>query len=162
MTFAQVDVVSYGMNRTDIGLPCRSLSLASADTFDPGSTEPGHGGVRRNHFALDGGWEGWVVLDVSWYKRLSASRLAVPIRPIWVGTIANSVLYGALVWLVLFAPGLIRQRSRAKRGRCVVCGYELAAMVKCPECGAEKEKTEGKTEALTAVSKPAATLPGGE
>ncbi len=61
-----------------------------------------------------------------------------PMAPIWPGFVRNTLLYSAAVG-VLAAPVLlvapVRRRWRARRGRCPRCGYELAGLEMCPECG---------------------------
>ena len=42
-----------------------------------------------------------------------------------------------LVFLLWSAPGFVRRQRRRRGGQCVVCGYELKGMTKCPECGGE-------------------------
>ena len=49
----------------------------------------------------------------------------------------------ALLWLAVLAPLslLLRTRHRARRGRCLACGYSLAGIQSnsaCPECGAQR------------------------
>lgn len=52
------------------------------------------------------------------------------------GFAANTAIYGAGWFLLLFAPGHMRRRRRAKRSRCINCGYECVGLTTCPECGA--------------------------
>ena len=64
-----------------------------------------------------------------------------PLRPLWPGLIANTLLH-VLVFTALFVlPGwLLRARRRAK-GACLACGYSLAGIAPgsaCPECGAAR------------------------
>jgi len=61
----------------------------------------------------------------------------VPVFPSLPGFVANSVLYGGIAMGVLIAPGTARRASRRNQRRCVWCGYQLAGLVKCPECGSE-------------------------
>jgi hypothetical protein len=65
----------------------------------------------------------------------------IPTRPLWPGLIINTLLMSA-AWWVLFtigAAGLnaLPSRSRARRGLCIHCGYDLAGLDSptCPECG---------------------------
>lgn len=63
----------------------------------------------------------------------------VPLHPIVPGLLANTAVYGAAWWLILFAPGVIRRWRRRRRGACVACGYDrrgIGAAAACPECGA--------------------------
>jgi len=119
----------YAIARADYGWPWRTLSYAQ------GTTNGGAGGTTITTVRLADHWTGWELLDSSWQRRLSASERVVPLRPMWAGIFANSVAFGALAWLVIFGAGWIRRRTRAKRGHCVSCGYALAGLVRCPECG---------------------------
>ena len=64
-------------------------------------------------------------------------QVSVPYYPLWPGFIANTLIYGAL-WWILFA-GLISARAvrRARRGLCPRCAYDLRGVSSgvCPECG---------------------------
>lgn len=63
---------------------------------------------------------------------------ALPLRPIWSGLAADTALFAALSWLLLFMPSIARRRLRARRGACPACGYDLRATPPgspCPECG---------------------------
>jgi hypothetical protein len=66
-----------------------------------------------------------------------ANRL--PLMPVWPGFAVNTLLYGAFAGLVLFAPGATRRMLRHRRGACIGCGYDLAGLGRCPECGKHAE-----------------------
>lgn len=134
MAIVDAEGTTYGMSRVDFGLPCRTLSYAQAGTIYSGRA----GAMSK--IRLAGLWAAWELLDVSWQRGLSTRERVVPLRPIWVGSVANIGLYGTAAWLVLFVPSLIRTHRRARRGRCLACGYELAGLASdrvCPECGSE-------------------------
>lgn len=60
---------------------------------------------------------------------------AIVFYPLWAGVSANSAFYGALfalVWWVIRKRRFARRRSK---GLCIDCGYGLAGLAKCPECG---------------------------
>ena len=59
----------------------------------------------------------------------------LPLEPLWPGFAANTAFYGGLVWLVGFGPFVLRRTLRRRRGCCVRCGYDLAGLSRCPECG---------------------------
>jgi hypothetical protein len=59
----------------------------------------------------------------------------LPIAPIWGGLILN-ILFWSSLW---FFPGVIwrsaRYFLRKRRGLCLVCGYAIEDLERCPECG---------------------------
>jgi hypothetical protein len=62
----------------------------------------------------------------------------LPLLPLWPGFALDTAFYGALTFLLWSAPGVLRRRSRRRRGACPACGYDLkggSAAGKCPECG---------------------------
>lgn len=59
----------------------------------------------------------------------------LPLTPAWAGMAGDTALYGAAAWIVLYGPGILRRRARAKRGACTECGYPRGMGTVCPECG---------------------------
>lgn len=73
----------------------------------------------------------WVPgLDGAEWRRL-------PVRPVLPGLAVNTGAYAALAWAAIFGPGAARRQRRRRRGWCVACGYDLAGLPGCPECGSE-------------------------
>lgn len=66
--------------------------------------------------------------------------IILPVEP-RPGLLANTILYGALWFVILLIPRAIRRRIRRARGRCPKCGYSLTGQSApgCPECGAGRE-----------------------
>lgn len=62
----------------------------------------------------------------------------LPLKPLFPGFYANTLLFAAAFWAVLFWRPL-RRRRRIARGQCPACAYSLAGLPagtdKCPECG---------------------------
>jgi hypothetical protein len=58
----------------------------------------------------------------------------LPIRPLWVGFAANTLLWGAAFFALHTSMTIARARMRRRRGKCVNCGYPMSARP-CPECG---------------------------
>lgn len=58
-----------------------------------------------------------------------------------LGLALNPLLVGLPIWLVAFGLPMgwvvARRARRRRRGACVWCGYDLAGLAMCPECGRE-------------------------
>ncbi len=62
----------------------------------------------------------------------------VPYSPMWPGLIANTLIFSATWFLLLFVPGGFLRARRRAQNRCTQCGYArlgLQASAPCPECG---------------------------
>ena len=71
-----------------------------------------------------------------WTHGLSVGSTLIPLRPIWMGLLANAFSYTAIALVPLVLLRWRRTRRRQARGLCVACGYELGRDVDvCPECG---------------------------
>ncbi len=62
---------------------------------------------------------------------------ALPLRPIPIGFVVNSLMYATGLWLMISVPFDVRRMIHRKRGCCTRCGYDLshAEHDVCPECG---------------------------
>jgi hypothetical protein len=63
---------------------------------------------------------------------------ALPLTPLWMGFIVNTILFAVLWLFVVWVAGAARARSRKRRNCCSQCGYPrtgLPAGSACPECG---------------------------
>ncbi len=58
-----------------------------------------------------------------------------PIRPAWSGLLRNTLLYGAIAWLLTLAAFDVRFARRIITKRCLRCGYDVGDLSACPECG---------------------------
>ena len=79
----------------------------------------------------------WDVIVVT-HQPGSLHRSRLPLRPTFPGIVWCTALYGAIMYLLLFAPFDVRRLRRARRCRCVRCGYDLSGSTesaRCPECG---------------------------
>lgn len=85
--------------------------------------------------------EGAVILDDS---RSFERALVVPLRPMWQGLLANSLLLWLAMELTVRARQWLTRRSNRVNRRCENCGYALVkgAYRRCPECGEPKAAQE--------------------
>ena len=59
----------------------------------------------------------------------------LPLQPIWLGLVSNTILFASLVWTGrCVTVALIRSRRRA-HGLCPTCSYATGASARCAECG---------------------------
>lgn len=145
-----ITTVLYQANWAKYGLPFRSLGVGSVSVLESTGTSSTFRVDGRELFFVERWQRGMQLLRplpknvMPWSQQAKAFKPSVfsrflPLWPLWPGFVLNTVVYGAAVWCVMFAPGFVRRASRRKRGRCAGCGYELAGLVKCPECGEEVE-----------------------
>lgn len=73
----------------------------------------------------------------------SSHARPIPTRLNAFGLALNTTVMAMTLFGIVSAPGWLRGSIRARRGRCVACGYVLAGLAACPECG--KMKTAGRT-----------------
>lgn len=59
----------------------------------------------------------------------------LPAHPVFPGFLLNTLLYATLAGTLIQAPFILRRRARIKSGLCPTCGYALAQLPLCPECG---------------------------
>jgi hypothetical protein len=64
-----------------------------------------------------------------------ASGRTLPLRPIGLGFVADTLFYAAAAWLLGRIPLALRRAIRARRGLCPACGYPPGAAAVCTECG---------------------------
>lgn len=65
----------------------------------------------------------------------SAEKRRLPLIPIWLGFIVNSLLYSALFWFIFAGPFSIHRLRRRLRHQCMRCGYPIGTSDVCTECG---------------------------
>lgn len=68
----------------------------------------------------------------------SSGEIWLPRRVLPLPLLANSLMLGAMLWALFIAPRMWRDLSRARRGQCLKCAYDLRATPAgspCPECG---------------------------
>jgi hypothetical protein len=72
--------------------------------------------------------------------------ISIPLRPIWVGLTADTLLFATLwlvTWSVLTIPRrFVREVARFRSGACIECGYDLGYdfIHGCPECGWRRDR----------------------
>lgn len=69
----------------------------------------------------------------------------LPTLPIWRGVLLNSMLFASTWSLVLAIPHFARRAHRRRRGGCPACGYSLAQLAICPECGWTANRPKSST-----------------
>lgn len=104
--------------------------------------------VARKLFANDPHGE-WITGMLNPLQRFSIGASAqLPLVPIWPGFLANSAIYGFLMFYSFSGWRFVRRWRRIRAGACVACGYELQGLRQCPECGPNSEAAAGLTPRL--------------
>ena len=105
--------------------------------------------ILRSQLPTDAFWSGYPFKcavgywesdgDRAWLVEVTQVRhrtIVTPLRPMWLGLLGNTLVYGALVLVAWIGVRFMRTRGRRTRGRCVACGYELGDGIEvCSECG---------------------------
>jgi len=133
----------YSIRETQYGLPWRSMSWIESSVdgdplllSDPGS--PAHHRPDLGLLARGADVPSWLP------TRFQGKWL--PRRPMWPGFMFSTLFYGALVWVIWFIAGSLRQQVRRQRGLCEWCKYPVSDFAICPECG---EPTENSPRLIT-------------
>lgn len=83
----------------------------------------------------------WRLLTADHYQSPADPQMgAVPLAPIPLNFLADSLLFGGAWWLMMLGPRDVQRWRRRRGGCCEACGYSLAglpAVGSCPECGAQ-------------------------
>ena len=133
------------IDRIDLfaGWPFRSVRCSFPEMYFFSSLEP-EGHYRHRVDWVDA-WQIWVELEVLpvWGQEGSCFGpwpAPVQLRPLprricTLATVANTVLFGSVLWSVRFGPGLAMAAWRKHRTGCPCCGYDIRGVSRCPECG---------------------------
>lgn len=66
-----------------------------------------------------------------------ANWINLPLKIIWPGFVANTLLYAMLLYSIFLLPLKLRFLLRLKRGQCTKCGYPIGQSEVCTECGTQ-------------------------
>ena len=88
--------------------------------------------VGRHQFASADQVHGYVG---AWPVPRKIDGRFLPLCPIWPGFLLNTLLYAAILWLLIPGPFALRRFLRVRRGRCPKCAYPMGESAVCTECG---------------------------
>jgi hypothetical protein len=125
------EYMAYGiLRREECGWPIRCLECGRADQLVTAKSQL-IGGIEVPESMRGPSPAPAAVLPTPY-------RPAFPVHPLWPAFAYGTGLYAVLIALPLAGPRWMRRVVRARRGRCVKCGYDrggLAPGAACPECG---------------------------
>ncbi len=78
----------------------------------------------------------------------------LPLRPIFGGFAANTLLYAVAALTIGVALLAARSRNRLARGRCPTCAYPVGQTARCTECGRPITTRQGAARRLRAPRQP--------
>ncbi len=73
-----------------------------------------------------------------WWTEYLLGPRPIPLAVIPTGLALNWLFYAPLFYLLLSAMPCVRHVRRIRRGLCTRCGYDLAGLASCPECGKDR------------------------
>ncbi len=109
------------------GWPCVTLWCEYVET-----TPTQYGGFQHEAVGAIGlplAPRDWAGIGLDFYER------ALPLRPIWPAFAVNTILYGAILSLLIPGPFALRRFLRVRRGLCPKCAYPVGESSVCTECG---------------------------
>lgn len=103
-------------------------------------------GIHAERYDMVATGEVFSTIDGLAWAKYNGDPLDIPMRPLPLGVLANTLFYATptLILLATFRLTLIawRTRHRRHRDRCAACGYEPGPGVTvCPECGSPRITT---------------------
>jgi len=145
----------YQFNAWRMGWPFRSLGA-----YRHGQ-RPDLGRIFREPPAWTPRWQAeWIKGYVQPPAKAGDPPRVWPMYPIWSGFALNTLIFAAVPAGVWWVAGWARRSRRRQRGMCVACGYELAGLAMCPECGTlrsgdkQMSKWQIEDEVIAGKSKP--------
>jgi hypothetical protein len=133
--FVEAQGNEYIVRTTQAGWPLPAFQGAHMEQRSPGPLQP--------NVVIEGAFQ---VAGNPIRNLLSAQLRLLPFRPMSLGLIVNTLLYGIALWLFFATPAaFIRWRRRRRVGLCATCGYDLRGKAhdRCPECGTDVGATKG-------------------
>ena len=70
----------------------------------------------------------------------------MPTRIYWPGLAFNTIFFGVLCLVMFILPRRATIARRRRLGLCLGCGYDLAGLARCPECGLTAQDEGGATQ----------------
>ncbi len=117
-------VIVHWMSRWEYGVPFRSMSRVAMSTQSGRTITPTPLPT----------WQAGLQTPPRFHNGF-ATREFLPIRPIWWGLFANWLIFAGVVWVGVATFSHLRRNRRKRRGLCEGCGYVMAGLPLCPECG---------------------------
>lgn len=139
-------LVVFHMPGVAAGWPLRALYCQGGPAAFQGLGSEDQGPIVTDQMARDNGL--WVPslgerMSGPAYLRLAGligNRRPMPVTPIWRGMLIDSLFWGGVLVFAVEVPRLVRRERRRRRNACLACGYSLAGLTSCPECGSGRQE----------------------
>ena len=131
---ASPDPICTQVSAVRAGWPCRAFAASATQTW---SSSPSFPLNPISTPTVSGG------IAVGDNDILTRQLPLLAWRPLWPGLLANSLAYGAPIWVLWLALAAAWGRAFAPpRHLCAGCGHKLLRQHRCPECGKESRAVE--------------------
>lgn len=130
------------LTRFRFGWPMRTLSMDEVST-GASTAIPQVRAYHQRAYALAAADRG--LNRPAWIPRFIPLH-RIPIAVNWTALGINTLVWGAVCYLLLSCRPLIKshtRRNRARRGLCPSCRYDLQGLPTCPECGPVSSTPDG-------------------
>ncbi len=117
------------------GWPLRAMTTQQYE-FSPNHTDTPQASIFRAGFEMNGPA---LPVNILEHPMRGGNKVNIPLRPRPIPFAANWIIYTFILLTPCLVLSLVRKKLRRDRGLCRKCGYEIADLDICPECGLPAE-----------------------
>lgn len=112
------------------------VALESQEYSEAGHEPPWHTVINLSSVTIRySNWRAGLQADVGSAAPGWSIPTVLPVAPLWIRFMVDTVFWGAVGWVLLSGPGTVRRVRRIRRGLCSACGYPIGISPVCTECG---------------------------
>ena len=148
---------NQGSTYVSMGWPIPCLQMRDTGLFSGAASGRALGGLARlGIFTLPSGSAATTppattarTVQDWWIYGLQLGAHRYPLRPLPLAFFVNTLAWSLVVLAAYLIHTRLRDRRRASKGLCTACGYPVAGMSVCPECGAPRVPPQPRPDSVT-------------